>query len=88
MGRTTTHSLFVPAFNSKRDSDFYMSRYYLWASADQNYLRMAMPGAMEGVFMILLSSVGLIMVGFIGTAAIAAVSIKSIHFSRDIFCEY
>lgn len=52
-----------------------MIRCYLWAPADQKYLHMAMPAAMEGVFMILLSSVDLIMVGFIGTAAIAAVSI-------------
>ena len=42
---------------------------------EKAYLRIAMPAAMEGVFMILLSSVDLIMVGTLGTAAIAAVSI-------------
>ena len=43
--------------------------------ADKNYLRMAMPAAGEGLFMVLLSSVDIIMVGVLGTAAIAAVSI-------------
>ena len=38
-------------------------------------MQLAMPAAWEGVFMILLSSVDLIMVGVLGTAAIAAVSI-------------
>ena len=43
--------------------------------ADKIYLRIAMPAAAEGVFMILLGAVDLIMVGSLGTAAIAAVSI-------------
>ncbi len=43
--------------------------------ADKQYLGMAMPAALEGLFMVLLSSVDIIMVGVLGTAAIAAVSI-------------
>ena len=42
---------------------------------DKKYLHVALPAAMEGVFMILLSNVDLILVGTLGTAAIAAVSI-------------
>ena len=42
---------------------------------DRKYLQVAMPSAMEGVFMVLLSSVDLIMVGSLGVDAIAAVSI-------------
>ncbi len=42
---------------------------------DKKYLKIALPAAMEGVFMILLSNVDIIMVGTLGTAAIAAVSI-------------
>ncbi|MBQ1890529.1 MAG: MATE family efflux transporter, partial [Selenomonas sp.] len=52
-----------------------MIQRYLWTQADRKYLQLAMPAAWEGVFMILLSSVDLIMVGVLGTAAIAAVSI-------------
>ena len=40
-----------------------------------DYLKIALPAAAEGFFMVLLSSVDIIMVGFLGTAAIAAVSI-------------
>jgi len=43
--------------------------------ADRHYLGIAMPAALEGLFMVLLSSVDIIMVGVLGTAAIAAVSI-------------
>ena len=42
---------------------------------DRHYLGIAMPAALEGLFMVLLSSVDIIMVGALGTAAIAAVSI-------------
>ena len=42
---------------------------------DKAYLKIAFPAAMEGVFMILLSNIDLIMVGSLGTLAIAAVSI-------------
>ena len=42
---------------------------------DRMYLRVAMPSAVEGVFMVLLSSVDIIMVGTLGLEAIAAVSI-------------
>ncbi|WP_028128420.1 MATE family efflux transporter [Selenomonas sp. AE3005] len=42
---------------------------------DRHYLGIAMPAALEGLFMVLLSSVDIIMVGVLGTAAIAAVSI-------------
>ena len=42
---------------------------------DRHYLGIAMPAAMEGLFMVLLSSVDIIMVGALGTSAIAAVSI-------------
>ena len=42
---------------------------------DRKYLHVAMPAALEGVLMILLSNVDLIMVGTLGTTAIAAVSI-------------
>lgn len=42
---------------------------------DRKYLKIAMPAAMEGVFMILLSNIDLILVGTLGTTAIAAVSI-------------
>ena len=46
---------------------------------DRHYLGIAMPAALEGLFMVLLSSVDIIMVGALGTAAIAAVSIFSVH---------
>ena len=42
---------------------------------DRHYLGIAMPAAWEGLFMVLLSSVDIIMVGALGTSAIAAVSI-------------
>jgi len=42
---------------------------------DKKYLNIAMPAALEGVFMILLCNADLIMVGVLGTSAIAAVSI-------------
>ena len=42
---------------------------------DRKYLKISLPAAMEGVFMILLSNVDLIMVGVLGASAIAAVSI-------------
>lgn len=46
-------------------------------SYDKIYLRIGIPAALEGVFMILLSNADIIMVGSLGTAAIAAVSIFS-----------
>ena len=46
-----------------------------FAGYDRMYLRVAMPSAFEGVFMVLLSSVDIIMVGTLGLEAIAAVSI-------------
>lgn len=42
---------------------------------EKKYLQIAMPAALEGIFMILLCNVDLIMVGILGTSAIAAVSI-------------
>lgn len=36
---------------------------------DRHYLGIAMPAALEGLFMVLLSSVDIIMVGVLGTAA-------------------
>lgn len=42
---------------------------------EKEYLKIAMPSAAEGIFMILLSSADLIMVGTLGTESIAAVSI-------------
>ena len=42
---------------------------------DRKYLNIAIPAAMEGVFMILLANVDIILVGKLGTEAIAAVSI-------------
>ncbi len=42
---------------------------------EKKYLQIAMPAALEGVLMILLCNVDLIMVGVLGTSAIAAVSI-------------
>ena len=44
-------------------------------TGDRKYLHIAMPAALEGLFMVLLSSVDIIMVGALGTVAIAAVSI-------------
>lgn len=41
----------------------------------KNYLHIAIPAALEGLFMILLASADLIMVGTLGTVAVAAVSI-------------
>ncbi len=42
---------------------------------DKRYLSIAMPAAVESVFMILLSAADLIMVGPLGAGAVAAVSI-------------
>jgi len=42
---------------------------------DKNYLRIGLPAALEGVLMIFLSNADIIMVGTLGTGAIAAVSI-------------
>ena len=42
---------------------------------DRNYLRIGLPAALEGVLMIFLSNADIIMVGTLGTGAIAAVSI-------------
>ena len=44
-------------------------------SYDKKYLRIGLPAALEGVLMILLSNADIIMVGVLGTGAIAAVSI-------------
>ena len=44
-------------------------------TAERKYLQIAMPAALEGIFMILLCNVDLIMVGVLGISAIAAVSI-------------
>ncbi len=44
-------------------------------SYDRNYLRIGLPAALEGVLMIFLSNADIIMVGTLGTGAIAAVSI-------------
>ena len=44
-------------------------------SYDKSYLRIGLPAALEGVLMIFLSNADIIMVGTLGTAAIAAVSI-------------
>ena len=42
---------------------------------DKKFLKIAMPAALEGLFMVLLASADLIMVGTLGTLSIAAVSI-------------
>ena len=42
---------------------------------DRNYFKIALPAALEGLFMILLASTDLIMVGALGALSIAAVSI-------------
>ena len=42
---------------------------------DKHYLRVALPAGLEGIFMILLGNIDLILVGTLGTASIAAVSI-------------
>lgn len=52
-----------------------MLQRYFSSSMDRKYLKISLPAAMEGVFMILLSNVDLIMVGVLGASAIAAVSI-------------
>ena len=44
-------------------------------SYDKNYLRIGLPAALEGVLMIFLSNADIVMVGTLGTGAIAAVSI-------------
>lgn len=44
-------------------------------SYDKKYLKIALPAALEGLFMILLASADLIMVGTLGAVSIAAVSI-------------
>ena len=44
-------------------------------SYDKSYLKIALPAAFEGLFMILLASTDLIMVGTLGAFPIAAVSI-------------
>lgn len=46
-------------------------------SYDKKYLKIALPAALEGLFMILLASADLIMVGTLGAVSIAAVSISS-----------
>lgn len=43
---------------------------------DRNYFKIALPAALEGLFMILLASTDLIMVGALGALSIAAVSIS------------
>ena len=40
---------------------------------DKKYLKIALPAALEGLFMILLASTDLIMVGALGALSIAAV---------------
>lgn len=52
---------------------------------DKEYLKIAMPSAAEGIFMILLSSADLIMVGTLGTKSIAAVSIF-VQIKMVLFC--
>ena len=47
----------------------------LLTSYDRTYLRIGLPAALEGVLMIFLSNADIIMVGTLGTGAIAAVSI-------------
>ena len=47
----------------------------LLTSYDRNYLRISLPAALEGVLMIFLSNADIVMVGTLGTGAIAAVSI-------------
>lgn len=42
---------------------------------DRRYLNIAMPAAIESIFMILLASADLIMVGTLGAVSVAAVSI-------------
>lgn len=42
---------------------------------DKKYLKIAMPAAFEGVFMILLSNIDIVLVGMLGSTSIAAVSI-------------
>ena len=42
---------------------------------DRHYLRIALPAALEGLFMILLSSTDLILVSALGSLSVAAVSI-------------
>ena len=44
-------------------------------SYDKKYLKIALPAALEGLFMILLASADLIMVGTLGAVSIAAGSI-------------
>ena len=53
------------------------SRIFRSHRADEGYLRIAMPAALEGSFMIALSAADIIMVGALGVTAIAAVSIFS-----------
>lgn len=48
-----------------------------WASADKQYLKIALPASLEGLFLILLGSVDLFMVSSMGAAAIASVNIFS-----------
>ena len=42
---------------------------------DRHYLKIALPAALEGLFMILLASTDLILVGALGSLSVAAVSI-------------
>lgn len=42
---------------------------------DRSYLKIALPASLEGVFMTLLASADLIMVGVLGTESVAAVGI-------------
>ena len=53
------------------------SRIFRSHGADEGYLRIAMPAALEGGFMIALSAADIIMVGALGVTAIAAVSLFS-----------
>ena len=59
-------------------------------SYDKKYLKIALPAALEGLFMILLASADLIMVGTLGAVSIAAVSIflqpRLSCFLRDPSC--
>lgn len=43
--------------------------------SDRQYLKIALPAALEGLFMILLASTDLILVGALGSFSVAAVSI-------------
>ena len=53
--------------------------FFIMTGYDKKYLRIAMPAALESLFMILLASADLIMVGTLGAVSIAAVSIFLQH---------